>query len=364
MQLTAGIALLGHGTVGEAVAQRLKRDAATIERRTGVRCELRGIATRRTGDARALIDDPRVDIVIEAVGGTTDAAEYVERALDRGRHVITANKDLIATQGPRLIALAASRGVCLRYEAAACSAIPVVRTLHEALAGDHVYAVAGVLNGTTTSILSAMERGAEYDAALADAQKAGYAEADPSNDVEGIDAAHKLALLLQLAFESAIISPRLRRAGISTTTLADAQRALSLGYRIRLVAAALRTPSGAFAEIAPVLVAHEHPFAKTSGVENVVRIEARDAGTLWLSGLGAGGAASASPILGDLITLLHAIAQHPEHGAALIPRFEPAIEIAPFFHRLSRHETLPHYPVWNDELLDERNFCHEHYAST
>jgi homoserine dehydrogenase len=355
MQLTVGIGLLGCGTVGSAVADSLKTNAELIERRTGVRCELRGIAKRRNGNARALIDDPRVDVLIETVGGTTDAAEYVEHALDRGRHVITANKDLIATQGPRLIALAASRGVGLRYEAAACSAVPVVRTIHDHLAGDRIEAVAGVLNGTTTSILSAMEQGAEYEAALADAQQRGWAEADPANDVEGVDATHKLALLVQLAFETAIISPRIRRSGITEVTRADAARANASGYRIRLVAAALRTPSGAFAEVAPALVPEAHPFAQTRGVENVVRIEARDAGTLFLSGQGAGGAASASPILGDLVTLLREMAQIGERGRLVVPRFDPAMQVAPLFDSLPRLDSLPQYPVWTDAILDIYN---------
>lgn len=355
MQLTVGIGLLGHGTVGSAVAQSLKDHAETIERRTGVRCELRGVATRRSGNARALIDDPNVDVVIETVGGTTDAADFVEHALDRGRHVITANKDLIATQGPRLIALAASRGVGLRYEAAACSAVPVVRTIHDALAGDDVYAVAGVLNGTTTSILSAMEHGAEYGDALAEAQERGYAEANPQSDVDGIDAAHKLALLVQLAFETAVISPRIRKSGITAVTRTDAQKAIALGYRIRLLGAATRTPSGAFAEVSPALVPLAHPFAQTTGVENVVRIDARDAGTLWLRGQGAGGAASASPILGDLVTLVREMVQAGDRGRLIVPRFDPAIQVAPLFDSLRRLEPLPQYPLWNDAVLDIHN---------
>ncbi len=353
MQLTAGIALLGHGTVGKAVAKRLRDRADAIERRTGVRCEVRGIATSRTGDAIALIDDPHVDVVIEAVGGTTVAAEFVERALERGRHVITANKDLIATQGPRLLALATSRGVSLRYEAAACSAIPIVRTIGEALAGDSIYALSGVLNGTTTSILSSMEEGAEYAQALAAAQRDGYAESNPANDVEGYDAAHKLALLLQRAFDSAIISPRIRKHGVASVTRADAERAKELGYRIRLVAAAVRTPRGALAEVAPLLVEADHPFARVRGVENSVRVDARDAGTLWLTGLGAGGAASASPILGDLISLLREASERREGRPVPIPRFEPAIEVTPFFDRLGRLDALPTYPVWNERIITD-----------
>lgn len=351
MQLTAGIALLGHGTVGRAVAERLRANADAIERRTGVRCELRGVATGRSKDAVAWIDDPHVDVVIECVGGTDAAAEYVEHALDRGRHVITANKDLIGTQGPRLLALAASRGVSLRYEAAACSAVPVVRVLNEALAGDRVDAIAGVLNGTTTAILSAMENGADFAEALAAAQRDGYAEADPHSDLSGADAAHKLALLVQIAFRSAVISPRIRRHGIAAVTAGDVTRAGELGYRIRLVAAAVRTPNGARAEVAPLLVPDGHPFARTAGIENVVRIGARDAGVLWLHGAGAGGAASASPILGDLISTLRERGRSGVPASA--PRFEPAIEVAPLVDALARTPELPAYPIWNERTITD-----------
>ncbi len=352
MQLIAGIALLGNGTVGRAVAQRLREHAELIERRTGVRCELRGIATRRSGDALALLDDPHVDVVIEAVGGTGAAAEYVEHALDRGRHVITANKDLIATQGPRLIALAATRGVSLRYEAAVCSAVPVVRTIADALAGDTIHSVAGVMNGTTTAILSAMENGADYAAALLDAQEHGYAEADPAADIEGFDAAHKLALLLQRAFEAAIISPRIRKTGIAGVTREHVVQAEASGYRIRLVAAAHRSRSGIAAEAAPLLVPLMHPFAQTSGVENVVRIDAADAGTLWLHGQGAGGAASASPILGDLVTLLRDRADRRARSHAPAPRLEPVIDVSPLFFGLERHRELP-YSIWNERIITD-----------
>jgi homoserine dehydrogenase len=352
MQLIAGIALLGSGTVGSAVAQRLRENADLIERRTGIRCELRGVANRRSGDALALIDDPNVDVVIEAIGGTGPAAEFVERALERGRHVITANKDLIATQGPRLLALAASRGVSLRYEAAACSALPVVRTIGDALAGDAIGSISGVLNGTTTAILSGMESGAPFASALERAQRDGFAEADPASDLDGFDAAHKLALLVQRGFDAAVISPRIRRTGIAAVAQADVRQALAFGYRIRLIAAARRTRNGIAAEIAPLLVEREHPFAQTSGVENVVRVDARDAGTLWLRGQGAGGAASASPILGDLVTLLRDRADRRMRSEAPPPLLEPVIDVLPLFHALERSTELP-YAIWNERIITD-----------
>ena len=232
MKLTVGVGLLGCGNVGASVADRLQREREIIERRSGVRYELRAIAIRDphknrpasldprlfSRDARAVIDDPHIDLIVELIGGASEAAEFVERALDRGRHVVTANKDLLATQGPRLRALAGSRRVNLRYEAAVAGAIPIVRTLDEALAGDEIRSVSGVVNGTCTAILSAMEDGADYAGSLERAQRLGYAEADPSNDVGGLDATHKLALVAQLAFGLAVISPRIRHTGIAGVT--------------------------------------------------------------------------------------------------------------------------------------------------
>jgi homoserine dehydrogenase len=363
MDCRIGIGLLGCGTVGASVAQRLLHEREAIERRSGVSYTLRGIAIANaektrpetidtrllTRNARALVDDPSVDLIVECVGGTGETAELVERALERGRFVVTANKDLIATQGPRLLALAQARGAGLRYEAAACGAIPIVRSLGDGLAGDSILALAGVMNGTCTAILSAMEAGEEYDAALARAQALGYAEADPSSDVNGDDAAHKLALLVQLAFGLAVISPRIRRSGIRNVSKRDIARAQMLGYRIRLVAAAVRNGQSACGEVAPVLVAAAHPFARASGPENVVRVVARDAGPLVFSGRGAGGFPTASAVLGDVVSSLRAIAQRTRPAAS---HLEPALDVAPLFANLPRHPELPRYPRWDDNLLE------------
>jgi homoserine dehydrogenase len=252
-----------------------------------------------------------------------------------------------------LQALADIRGVSIRYEAAACGAIPIVRTFGDALAGDHIVAFGGVLNGTCTAILSAIEAGATYDEALADAQARGYAEADPSSDVDGADAAHKLALLVQLAFRLAVISPRIRRTGITEITKRDVAHAQMLGYRLRLVAAARRGDRGAFAEVAPLLVPADHPFAKATGPENVVRVVARDAGPLELHGLGAGGAATASAVLGDVVSSLRIIGErHDLTHRVRAQSLEPAIDVAPLFAALPRHPELPRYAVWDDSILE------------
>jgi homoserine dehydrogenase len=367
MNVTVGVGLLGCGTVGAQVAQRLQRERDAIERRSGVRYELRAVAIENpqkqrpnsvdhrlfTRDARSIVEDPHVDLIIELVGGTADAAEFVERALERGRHVVSANKDLFGTQGPRLAALAASRGAALRFEAAVGGAIPILRVLGEALAGDSILAVAGVLNGTCTSILAAMGDGVEFDEALLRAQREGYAEAEPSNDLDGTDAAHKLAIVVQTAFALAVISPRIRRSGVTNVTRRDVARARMLGCSIRLVAAAVRAEHGILAEVAPVLVEQPHEFARTYDAENALNILARDAGRLALRGSGAGGVATASAVLGDVVTILRGLREGHDFGARGNTQVShPAIDVEPFFDRLPRLTELPQYPHWDDAVLE------------
>ncbi|HEX3670783.1 MAG TPA: homoserine dehydrogenase [Candidatus Cybelea sp.] len=368
MQLTVGIGLLGCGTVGAMVAERLQHERDTIERRSGVRYELCAIAIRdprklrpRSLDARlftqdvcSVIDDPRVDLVVEMIGGAVDATEPVERALYRGRHVVTANKELLATQGPRLTALAQSRRASLRFEAAVAGAIPILGALGDGLAGDRVCGVAGVFNGTCTSILSAMEEGRSFNEALHRAQALGYAEADPANDLDGSDAAHKLALIIQQAFGLAVISPRIRRTGIGAVSQRDVARARLLGSRIRLVAATFRTPRGVVAEVAPALVAEDHDFARTAGPENAIHVTTQHAGRLALRGTGAGGRATSSAVIADVVAVLRALGEG--HGAAphnALRELEPAIDVEPFFASLPRDPELPAYAVWDERAVSE-----------
>jgi homoserine dehydrogenase len=359
VQSTVGIALLGCGTVGGGLAERLLHEREAIQRRSGVDYALRGIAVRDlhklrrenvpaelfTRDAAALIDDSHVDLVVECIGGTEIAAEIVERALDRGRHVVTANKDLIATQGPRLRALAAKRGVTLRYEAAVAGAVPIVRALEESLASEHISSVTGIVNGTCNAILGAIERGAGYEAALADARARGYAEADPSSDVRGIDAAHKLAILIQIAFGLAVISPRVRRRGIDGVSTDDVVAAARTGHRIKLLAHAVRTHTGCEAEVAPVWVRNDSPFARISGPNNAIRVNARDAGELFFSGPGAGREPSASAVLADVVGALQSIGERHDHlvRTHLHGAPEPAIDVAPAYanaEHVARFTTL------------------------
>lgn len=358
MQLSVGIGLIGCGTVGAAVAQRLLARQQDIEANAGIRFDLRAIAVRSperargtlaqhlfTADARSLAADPALDVLVECAGGTGgEIAELIEAALERGAHVISANKDLIAAQGPRLQAIAAACGGMLSYEAAVCAAIPIVRVLSQALAGDEVFSVAGVVNGTTNAILCAMENGSDYAQALADAQRRGYAEADPSSDVEGHDAAHKLALLAQLAFRCSVVSAQISRRGISHLTARDIARARAMGHRIRLIAAAKKTPRGITAEVTPVLVREDHPFAQTSGAQNALRVVARDAGTLLLSGQGAGGAATASAVLGDVMSALRAIGQRIS-PARRVRNDAGAVAVEPFLDVQDFVDTFDERPL-------------------
>jgi len=311
------IALLGCGTVGSGVANLLIGSASAIAARSGVAFALEAIAVLSldkprsdliphsllTADARALVSNPEIDVVIECIGGTGSAADLVETALVRGKHVVTANKDLLATRGPELRALAHARGVTITYEAAVGGAIPIVRTLTASLAGEEILEVGGVLNGTTNFILSAMFDGDTYASALAKAQRLGFAEADPASDVEGIDAAHKLAILAQLAFGRGLVTSEIPRVGITGLTSDDVSLAKRLGYRLKLIACARRDAS----LVTPAYVHTDHPFAQPAGPQNCIRITGRNSGSLTFAGAGAGGAPTASAVISDVVAVLRNI---------------------------------------------------------
>ena len=311
-----GLALLGCGTVGSGVAQLLLDRATDVGARGTRRIALIGIAVlslekqrpeaipRRllTDDAAGLVADSRVGVVVECIGGLGVARRLVEQALRSGKHVVTANKDLLATDGPSLRALAAAHGVTIAYEAAVGGAIPIVRTLLEALAGERILEVGGVLNGTTNYILDRMFAGASYAHALAAAQSHGFAEADPTNDVDGVDAAHKLAILAQLAFRRAVTTRDIPRAGIRTLTRDDVSLARRLGLTLKLIAVA----RDGEAVVTPAFVAREHPFAQPTGAHNCIRVIGGSAGSLTFAGAGAGSEPTASAVIADIIATLRA----------------------------------------------------------
>lgn len=362
MRKTVDIALLGCGVVGGGVAELLLRDRARIEALTGVRCNLKGIAVRSlekhrtdanlpaelfTTNARKLIADPDVDLVIECIGGRDAASEYVEQALEHHKHVVTANKDLLATDGPRLFALAAGCNATLQYEAAVGGAVPVVRAIGESLAAEEVFEVAGIMNGTTNFILTAMHDGKSYAEALAQAQELGFAEADPTSDVEAYDAAHKLAILCQLAFHASLISPRIARRGITEVTPDDITRAKRLNAVVKLVAYARKNGDAIAAEVAPVFVPVTHAFAQPQGPENVVRVVGRSSGPLTLFGQGAGRFPTASAIIGDTISAIRAIA-----AGSGSRHYVPLQSVAAVTPAYSSFEQVTSgkktYPLWSD----------------
>ena len=294
----AGLGLLGCGVVGSAVVRGLQamdsdlRLAAVAVRDVGKprACDLAGVAVG--GDPLAVVEDPAVDVVVEVMGGVEPARALVERALRLGKPVVTANKALLAAHGPALRACAGA--VPLRYEAAVAGAVPVVRALSALLTADRITKIEGVLNGTTTFVLSRMESaGVTLAEAVAEAQARGYAEADPTRDLDGTDAADKLAVLVQHAFGEPLRSEQVQRLGIDwlEPRHMDGQR------RWRLVATAVR---GRCARVEPVPLRAEHPFARLTGPDNAVTVYGERSGPVTLSGAGAGGDATACAVLADL----------------------------------------------------------------
>ncbi|HRY08565.1 MAG TPA: homoserine dehydrogenase [Candidatus Nanopelagicales bacterium] len=312
------VALLGGGTVGSQVARLLTDSADDLQARVGAPLELVGVAVRDLSKPRPgipadlLTDDPfavvkreDVDIVVEVMGGIDPTKELLETALRNGASVITANKALLSEHGAALHEIAHENGVDLFYEAAVAGAIPLLRPLRESLAGDQVQRVLGIVNGTTNYILTKMdEEGADYGEVLAEAQRLGYAEADPTADVEGHDAAAKAAILATLAFHSSVTLSDVYCEGISSVTLRDVEAAKDLGFVIKLLAVAERTPDGqgVVTRVHPAMVARSHPLASVRDAFNAVFVEAESAGQMMFYGRGAGGEPTASAVLGDLVT--------------------------------------------------------------
>ena len=315
------VAVLGCGSVGSQVVRLLEEQADDLAARIGARLELVGVAVRRldaprevevrdgllTTDAAGLVT--RADVVIEVIGGIEPARSLILAALEGGAAVVTANKALLAADGPELFAASDQSGRDLFYEAAVAGAIPIVRPLRESLAGDRVTRVLGIVNGTTNFILDKMDTsGTGFSEALEEAQELGYAEADPTADVEGFDAAAKAAILASLAFHSRINVDDVYREGISEVTAADVQSAREMGSVVKLLAIAelRRDASGAEAvavRVHPAMIPRSHPLASVREAFNAVFVESEAAGQLMFYGPGAGGAPTASAVLGDLVTV-------------------------------------------------------------
>lgn len=320
-----GVGLLGCGTVGSEVAELLSRDHSDLSARSGASLELikvgvKDLAKDRpsiapsllTNDLASIVTDPKVSIVIEVMGGIEPARSLILQALNAKKSVVTANKALLAKHGAEIFAAAKANGVDLYYEAAVGGAIPIVRPLRESIVGDSVTRVMGIVNGTTNYILTKMdEEGAEYESVLKEAQRLGFAEADPTADVEGHDAAAKIAILASLAFHTQVRIDDVHVEGISSLTKRDIEIAQAIDHVIKLLAIAEVTDEGKVsARVHPTLVPRHHPLASVRNAFNAVFVEAKSAGELMFYGRGAGGAPTASAILGDLV----AIARHISFG--------------------------------------------------
>jgi len=298
-----GVGLLGHGTVGSAFAELLEARAGQIEAITGLRPELRGVLTRSRGDFEEILAASQ--LVVEVMGGLDPARDYVLRAMAAGKHVVTANKQLLSQHGEELWACAREHDVQLRFEAAVAGVVPVIRVLQESLAAAHVDRLHGIVNGTTNFILTRMaETGASYDDALAEAQRLGYAEADPTDDVNGRDAAAKMAILARLAFNTPVHLDQVLYEGIEHLTADDMEYARDLGLGLKLIGTAERVDGGLSVRVHPAFLYAEHPLASVSGPFNAVTIESQAITEITLSGPGAGGPQTASAVLGDVISAM------------------------------------------------------------
>jgi homoserine dehydrogenase len=318
------VGLLGCGNVGAALARFLLTDSVGIAERTGLRLELTRVAVRSaakergvagvepllTTDASEVVNDPGVDVVVEVMGGISPARDLLLRALQNGKPVVSANKELLANHGGELWDAASGAGVDLLFEASVAGGIPLIRALRESLAGERIRRVMGIVNGTTNYILSRMaESGVSYREALAEAQSLGYAERDPTADVEGYDAAAKAAILANVAFGAKVVAGDVYREGIAAVTEQDISVAGRLGFTIKLLAVVEAGPDGSLGvRVHPAMVPKSHPLATVRDSFNAVFVEGEAVGQLMLLGPGAGGRPTASAVLGDLVDAAHNLA--------------------------------------------------------
>jgi homoserine dehydrogenase len=322
------VGLLGLGTVGGGTAVILKRNAEEITRRAGRGIEVDFIATldasaasdlgidnvRLTDDAFEVVNDPDIDIVVELIGGYSPAKELVLKAIENGKHVVTANKALIAIHGDEIFAKAQEKGVVVAFEAAIAGGIPIIKALREGLAANRIEWLAGIINGTGNFILTEMrDKGRSFDDVLAEAQELGYAEADPTFDVEGIDAAHKLTILSSIAFGIPLQFDKTYTEGISKITLEDVAYAEELGYRIKHLGVARRTEAGVEQRVHPTLIPKSRLIANVNGVMNAVLVKGDAVGATLYYGAGAGDEATGSAVIADIIDVARTLTTDPEN---------------------------------------------------
>jgi homoserine dehydrogenase len=346
------VALLGYGTVGAAVNRLLTDSADDIERATGhrlrvVKALVRDVGKERdypppsgvlTTDFGEIAGDPSISVVAEVMGGIDPAGGYVLELLRGGKHVVSANKQLVARRGAELFEGASAGGVQLRFEASVCAAIPVIKVLREALVVTNVHRVLGIVNGTTNFVLTEMEHGKSYDEALADAKRHGYAEADPTDDVSGADAAAKMAILATVAFNSRVDLADVDYLGITDVDLEDVAAARDLDMVIRLVGAARLVDGGFDVRVQPALVDKQHPLAKVNGAFNAVMLQGDAIREITLQGPGAGGIETASAVIADMVSVIGTMGTgFLQNDAAWrqLPKLPPGENTSPFYFRLS-----------------------------
>jgi homoserine dehydrogenase len=346
------VALLGYGTVGSAVNRLLTESADDIERATGhrlrvVRALVRDTEKERdypaaagvlTTDVRAILDDPDVAVVAEVMGGIEPAGGYVLELLRGGKHVVSANKQLVARRGAELFTAASSAGVQLRFEASVCAAIPVIKVLRESLVVTNVHRVLGIVNGTTNFVLTEMEDGKTYEEALGEAQAHGYAEADPTDDVSGADSAAKMAILATVAFKSRVELADVEYSGIDSLDPLDVAAARKLDMAIRLVGAARLVDGHVDVRVQPALVDRHHPLAGVEGPFNAVMLQGDAIREITLEGPGAGGIETASAVVADMANVIGTMDTGFLQNDACwreLPLLPEGESRSPFFFRLS-----------------------------
>jgi homoserine dehydrogenase len=322
------VGLLGLGTVGGGTVSVLTRNAQEIQRRAGrgiviARAAARDVKRKRncdtggialTTDPNAVVNDPELEVIVELIGGTTAARELVTRAIVNGKHVVTANKALIARHGNEIFSLAREKGVMVAFEAAVAGGIPIIKAIREGLAGNRIEWLAGIINGTGNFILTEMrDKGRDFADVLAEAQRLGYAEADPTFDVEGIDAAHKLTILASIAFGIPLQFDRVYTEGISRITTEDVRYAEELGYRIKHLGVARRTDKGVELRVHPTLIPYRRLIANVDGVMNAVLVKGDAVGPTLYYGAGAGAEPTASAVVADLVDVVRALTADPEN---------------------------------------------------
>ena len=335
--MTVRIGLLGLGTVGAGTVNVLSRNQTEIARRAGTdikivrasardlnkarECSLEGIAL--SADPFEVVDDPDVQVVVELIGGVDTAAELVARAVENGKHVVTANKALIAAAGNTLFEEAHKKGGMVAFEAAVAGGIPIIKALREGLSGNRIEWLAGIINGTGNFILTEMwEKGRDFNDVLAEAQTLGYAEADPTFDIEGIDAAHKLCILAAIAFGNPLQFQQVYTEGISRITAADITYASQLGYRVKHIGIARRVQKGVELRVHPTLIPENRLLANVNGVYNAVLVQGDAVGATLYYGAGAGAQPTASAVVADLVDVVRSMTARPENRVPYLA-FQP-----------------------------------------